>query len=156
MARWAGIENNVVFVFHRRTDSNPPEPYRTIFKNFIVRVNSGMDATKAIKHELGRIHSPFMRHVFLNIVSVIENNGDLRILLSKFEYEAFKIEETLWSNQIRLYKDRILLHILNLMVFVTLVRLYLLDQEKVWITICSSISMGVGVIVAYHIKRPKY
>jgi hypothetical protein len=156
MARWAGIENNVIFVFQKTLDSNPPEPYLTIFKNFIVRVNSGMDAAKAIKYELSRIHSPFMRHVFLNIVSVIENNGDLRILLNKFEYESFKIEETLWSNQIRLYKDRILLHILNLMVLVTLIRLFMAGQERMWMSGCSIISMVIGVIVAYRIKRPKY
>ena len=77
------------------------------FENFILRINRGMEAVTALEKDLNTIKSPFMKNVFINIQSVIENNGDMLKLLSKFEHEAFNIEKTLYNNNIRNYKDRI-------------------------------------------------
>jgi hypothetical protein len=156
MARWSVIENNVVFVFRKSLETLTDEPYRGILENFVIRVNRGMDASEAICYDLERVPSPFMKNVFTNIASVIENNGDLKILLGKFEYEAFKIEGILWDNNINLYRDRVLMVVLEIMVIVTLIRMYRLSLNVLPISIASVITLLIAIIVSWRVARPKY
>lgn len=156
MSRWAGIENNIFFVFRKTLESRPPEPYRTMLERFVARVEGGMEADKALRQDLHLVKSPFMHHVFMNILSVIEHNGDLKILLGKFEYESFKVEEALWDNQIRLYKDRLLLHLLNLMVLVSCVRLVYLDHFTRVFAMATGLACGTAAVVATLVGRPRY
>lgn len=156
MTRWSTVENNVIFVFRKTLESGMSEPYRTIFENFVTRVNRGMDAVEAIEMEITRVKSPFMRNILVNINSVIVNNGDLHKLLSKFEYEAFKIEEALWDNNIKTYKDRILMLVLVAMVTGTLIRMYAIDMTNNCITIAALVSVSIALVVTWSIGRFKY
>ncbi len=156
MARWSMVENNVIFVFRKTLESGISEPYHTIFENFVTRVNRGMDAVEAIEMEISRVKSPFMKNILININSVISNNGDLQKLLSKFEYEAFKIEEALWDNNIKSYKDRILMLVLMAMVVGTLMRMFVIDMTSNWITAAAAISILIALIVTWSIGRFKY
>ena len=156
MTRWSSVENNVIFVFRKTLESGISEPYRSIFENFVTRVNRGMDAVEAIEMEIKRVKSPFMKNILVNINSVIINNGDLHKLLSKFEYEAFKIEEALWDNNIKTYKDRILMLVLVAMVIGTLIRMFAIDMTNNWITIAAVVSVLIALIVTWSIGRFKY
>ena len=156
MTRWSSVENNVIFVFRKTLESGISEPYRSIFENFVTRVNRGMDAVEAIEMEIKRVKSPFMKNILVNINSVIINNGDLHKLLSKFEYEAFKIEEALWDNNIKTYKDRILMLVLVAMVIGTLIRMFAIEMTNNWITIAAVVSVLIALIVTWSIGRFKY
>ncbi len=132
MKRWAAIDDNVVFVIKKTYQEKGSVRYKEFFENFILRVNSGIEPSEAIAMDLGKIRSPFMRNVMVNIQSVIENNGDLMLLLSKFEHEAFNIEKTLLANRIRVYKDRSLLLLLISFTGLAYLRLHLLGLHQGW------------------------
>lgn len=156
MAKWAEVNNDVIFVFRKTLESDIKEPYFSMLKSFIVRINSGVDAKIALNNEIRKIKSPFMKNVFINIESVLENNGDLRLLLSKFEYEAYKIEETLHNNSIKIYKDKIVLAILIIFVILALARLFVIGCQNVVITIFSVLSIAVGIFISYTVGKFKY
>lgn len=156
MTKWAEVNNDVIFVFRKTLESDIKEPYFSMLKNFIIRINSGVDAKNALNNEIEKIKSPFMKNVFINIESVLENNGDLRLLLSKFEYEAYKIEETLHNNNIKIYKDKIVLSTLIIFVILALIRLFAFGYQNVVITIFSVSSIVVGIFTSYAVGKFKY
>lgn len=156
MARWSAVENNVVFVFRKTLESGICDPHKTIFENFIIRVNSGMNTVEALEMGITKINSIFLKNVFINIISILENNGDLKTLLTKFEYEAFKIEEALWDNNIKSYKDRILMIILILITLGSLIRMYAIGVTNQTLTIASSISMLCALIITWKVGQYKY
>jgi len=135
MKRWAAVDNNVVFVFRKTYQDKGGMLYGDFFENFILRVNSGIEPSEAIAMDIRKIGSPFMRNVMINIQSVIENNGDLLMILSKFEHEAFKIEKTLLGNRIKVHKDRTLLLLMISITGMAYLRLHLLGLHQGWQTL---------------------
>lgn len=156
MTRWASIENNAMFVFQKTYEQNINSVYSEFIENFVLRVNRGMDASLAIEKDLKKIESPFMRNVFINLQSVIENNGDLFKLLSKFEHEAFKIEETLFNNSIKNYKDRMLLLIMIIITAMSLFRVYYMGLLNQMIFIAASAVISISIIVFFYVGRYQY
>lgn len=156
MTRWASIDNNAVFIFKKTYEQGVDGQYSNFFENFILRINRGMEAAAALEKDLNTIKSPFMKNVFINIQSVIENNGDMLKLLSKFEHEAFSIEKTLYNNNIKNYKDRIFLFLMIFFTIVALIRVYFKGLSNNLIIIISLLSIGLALVVFYDVGKYHY
>ncbi len=156
MTRWASVDNNAVFIFKKTYEQGVGSRYNDFFENFILRINRGMEASVALEQDLNTIKSPFMRNVFINIQSVIENNGDMLKLLSKFEHEAFNIEETLYNNSIKNYKDRIFLFIMIFLTILALIRVYIKGLSNNLIIIISLFSICIALVIFYDVGKYSY
>ncbi|MEA3423336.1 MAG: hypothetical protein U9Q80_06055 [Bacillota bacterium] len=156
MTRWASIDNNAVFIFKKTYEQGVDGRYNNFFENFILRINRGMEASAAIEQDLNTIESPFMKNVFINIQSVIENNGDMLKLLSKFEHEAFNIEKTLYNNNIKNYKDRAVLFLMIFITVVALIRVYIKGLSNNVIIIISLLSISLAIVVYYDVGKYHY
>ncbi|BEP30429.1 hypothetical protein [Helicovermis profundi] len=127
MNRWCQVKEDVFFCFEKTLHTGIGNPIDRYISDFLVQVNTGVDAVEALEIFQSKIDNEIFRVFIINIKEAVKSRGNLLKLFSGLEEEAYKLEEEFNRRKISLFKDKLLIYVI--MVSVIAIYYYLINNN---------------------------
>lgn len=116
LSKWSCVKNDLVFCLRKAERAGLKKPVQGMLSRGMVRIDRGMDISRAIHMMEEESRGEDMRYMIRNIRFSGEKGGNIAGIFRQMEEQFFRMNEESYKRKISTFRDRMFVHFSMLMV----------------------------------------